>query len=103
MRVPKAEEADVILSAAHKSMGAEWPSVTLFSEFQSRWGSSVLFEVGTETETYVNPPHEELALKYDASTRAELLLVHGGLMPQVGEYLRLARANQQALIFCADS
>lgn len=88
------EDADVILSTAHKAKGAQWGRVKLSGEFQAAWDNAKVVDSKTGQESYIMPDAEEMALQYVAATRAEKLLVHRGLISKVEQHLRLARARQ---------
>lgn len=82
------EDADVILSTAHKAKGAQWGSVKLSSEFGKLWDNSVVIDADTGQQSYLIPEAEEIALQYVAATRSQKLLVHGGLLGKVQDHLR---------------
>jgi superfamily I DNA/RNA helicase len=90
----RAEDADVILSTAHKSKGAQWGSVKLSEEFQNIWEAAKVMDKDTKQESCILPDGEDLALQYVAATRAEELLVHRGLLPKAKEHLLAVWANQ---------
>ena len=88
------ENADVILSTAHKAKGAQWGSVKLSVEFGNLWDNSVEIDTETGEISYFIPEGEEIALQYVAATRAQKLLVHGGLPEKVHEHVQRARAQR---------
>ena len=85
----RAEDADVVLSTAHKAKGAQWRSVRLSSEFQTVWDNAVVTDRKTGLQSHVRPELEEITLQYVAATRAQQRLVHAGLIPKVTDHLKL--------------
>ncbi len=83
----RAEDADVVLSTAHKAKGAQWQSVRLSQEFQTAWENAVAVDRTTGGISRLMPESEEITLQYVAATRAKQTLVHAGLIPKVIDHL----------------
>jgi len=91
----RAEDADVVLSTAHKAKGAQWRSVRLSSEFQTVWDNAVVTDRKTGLQSHVRPELEEITLQYVAATRAQQRLVHAGLIPKVTDHLKLLNSGSR--------
>ena len=96
------QDADVILSTAHKAKGAQWESVRLSSEFQTVWDTAVVTDRKTGLQSFVRPELEEITLQYVAATRAKGRLVHAGLIPKVTDHLKILNSASKRFSMSAE-